>query len=168
MSKTRKPVNYINGRELHEALVQWYDSRSNSREIPPKIVEGVSQICERLGTKANFRGYSYIEDMVSAAKLSCMMALLDKKYDPKKGENPFAYFTQIAYNDFRRIITEEKKHSYIKHKSLEHHMTAAMLAGEILETTVDDSGRVEDLVNKFEKSTAKEDLSISGTSDTPE
>lgn len=153
--KAVKPINYVNGKTLHNQIVAWYASQSNSDKIPDMIVLAVMQICERLATKSNFRGYTYNDDMVGAALVSCMAALKQKKYDPNKGENPFAYFTQIAYNEFRRIITEEKKHSYIKHKSLEHHMTSAMLAGETLEQPNDDSGRANDLVEKFEKKKIK-------------
>lgn len=152
MISKKKPVNYVDGKTLHNQLVTWYNSGSNTGDIPDLIVLAVMQICERLGTSRNFRGYSYIDEMIGAALVSCTVALKQKKYNPDKGENPFAYFTQIAYNEFIRVINEEKKHSYIKHKSLEHHQTSAMLAGEPMEAaTMDDSGRINDLMDKFEK-----------------
>ena len=40
-------------------------------------------------------------------------------FDPKKGENPFAYFTQIAFIAFFRRINTERKESYIKAKLVE-------------------------------------------------
>jgi len=147
---SKKPSNYVNNKTLHNELVKWYNSGSNTGEIPSVIVEAVMQICDRLGMKNNFRGYTYLSEMQGSALLSCVVALKEKKYDPTKSENPFAYFTQIAYNEFIRVINEEKKHSYIKHKSLEHHMTSAMLAGEMVEAPADDAGRAADLVEKFE------------------
>lgn len=147
----KKTINYVDGRTLHNSLVEWY--ASGKQVIPNTIVDGVCQICERLGTKSNFRNYTFIEDMISAGKVACVSALQQKKYNPDKGENPFAYFTQIAYNEFIRLIEEEKKHSYIKHKSLINHTVDSMLQGIPLEglDEEDPSGRLNGLIDKFEK-----------------
>lgn len=146
-----KGRDYVNGKQLHQSLVDWYDS--GKEEIPYIIVDALMQICERLGTKSNFRNYTYKEDMIGSAIEKCFVAVKGKKYDLERAnENPFAYFTQIAYNEFIRIITDEKKQSYIKHKSLQDHMTQSMLNGETVEAPInDDSGKLESLVNKFEK-----------------
>ena len=40
-------------------------------------------------------------------------------FDPKKSNNPFAYFTQIIYYAFIRRIHKEKKQLYVKYKSTE-------------------------------------------------
>ena len=45
---------------------------------------------------------------------------LDKPLDYCKTNNPFAYFTQIAWNAFIRRIHKEKKQTYIKHKNFEN------------------------------------------------
>lgn len=145
----KKPRNYVDGKTLHNELVKWY--ASGKEDIPPKIVDAITQICERLGTKKNFRNYTYNDEMIGAALLSCVAALKRKKYNPEKGENPFAYFTQVAHNEFVRIINEEKKQSYVKHKSMEHHIIASLLIGETIEgPELDGTGRIESLVEKFE------------------
>ena len=41
-------------------------------------------------------------------------------FDPSKSQNPFAYFTQIAWNACVRRILKEKKQTYIKHKNFEN------------------------------------------------
>lgn len=153
-----KPINYVDGRTLHNELVEWYRTCNDKTRIPLVIVRAIEQICERLATSRNFRGYSYIDDMVSSAKLACTIALQERKYNPNRSEtpNPFAYFTQIAHNEFIRIIKEEKRESYIKHKSFEMHMIHASLVGDTSEMPqLDGSGRIEELVNKFEKKKPK-------------
>lgn len=159
MGTRAKPKNYVDGKTLHNQLVAWYNSGSNTGEIPNVIVMAIMQICERLGTSYNFRGYSYIDEMIGSALVSCTVALKEKKYDPLRGgdnPNPFAYFTQIAYNEFIRVINEEKKQSYLKHKSLEHHNTESMLMGQPGEgAALDDSGRIDLLVEKFESKKSK-------------
>lgn len=149
-----KPINYVDGRTLHNQLVEWYNTQPINSPIPHIIVQAITQICKRLGTSRNFRGYSYLDDMISAGLVSCISALQRRKYnpDPEKGENPFAYFTQIAYNEFIRIIKEEQKESYVKHMSLQHHVINSMLGGEPFESPADDdSGRLDNLVAKFDK-----------------
>ena len=125
MVSKNKPVNYVDGRTLHNQLVEWYETPLGTK-IPDVIVLAIMQICERLGTAGNFRNYSYIDEMKSAGLVSCVSALQQRKYNPEKGENPFAYFTQIAYNEFIRIISEEHKQSYLKHMSLQQHITDSM------------------------------------------
>ncbi len=146
-----KGRDYVNNKQLHTAFMDWY--QSGRVEPPMIIVKAIMQICERLGTKSNFRNYTYKEDMIGSAIEKCFVAVQGKKYDLERAnENPFAYFTQIAYNEFIRIITDEKKQSYIKHKSLQDHMTQSMLNGETIEAPInDDSGKLETLVAKFEK-----------------
>lgn len=145
--------DYISGPQLHNALKDWYDS--GKEEIPEFVYKGIIQICTRLGTKSNFRNYTYLDEMIQYAILMCIRALNEKKYDPDNFNNPFAYFTQIAHNEFRRIIKTEHKESYIKHKSLQNHMTDMALNGESYEIQDDGSGRLETLISKFE--TQKED-----------
>jgi len=145
----KKNKNYINNKTLYNEIIRWYES--GEEEIPDTITLGIIQICERLGSKGNFRGYTYIDEMIASALESCIIALKNKKFDPERTENPFAYFTQIAWNDFIKIINDEKKESYVKHKSLELHMIDMMLTGDVSEApTLDSSGRNDDLIEKFE------------------
>lgn len=161
-NRPRKPErDYVNGPAMHAALLEWYES--GRQEPPHMVVLAISQICDRLATKYEFRNYTYIDEMISEGKLACTIAVLQKKYDPYRFENPFAYFTRIAYNAFVSVIKIEHKETYIKHKELEHYMIDAHIRGEnIEEYKMDDSGRIENLINKFEgkkndKSVTEED-----------
>lgn len=90
---------------------------------PPKIPEDIGQsillICTNLTKKGNFSGYSvqYKQEMVSDAVMDCISAI--SNFDPDKTNNPFAYFTSIAWNAFIRRIQKEKKQQYIKLKNYE-------------------------------------------------
>lgn len=154
----RTDRDYVNGPAMHAALKEWYES---GREDPPnEVINAISQICERLSTRLNFRDYTYIDDMVSEGKLACTIAVLEKKYDPYKYDNPFAYFTRIAFNAFVSVIKVEHKETYIKHKELENYMVDANIRGENIEDyKMDDSGRLEKLINQFEgkKNESEED-----------
>ena len=142
---------------MHQALKDWYES--GEEEIPSTVTLAIMQICERLGTKSNFKGYTYIDEMIGEGILACISAVKNKKYDPYKYSNPFAYFTQIAYNEFRRIIKTEHKEVYIKHKALEMHMVDAAINGETIDYESDNSGRLDALVKKFEGSKENDETS---------
>ena len=56
--------------------------------------------------------------MISDGIIDCVSAV--DNFNPRKTNNPFAYFTQIAWNAFIRRIHKEKKQTYIKHKNFEN------------------------------------------------
>ena len=145
---TKKDKNYINGPLLHSMIVDWYNS--GKEEPPVEIFLAVSQICDRLATRYNFGNYSYNDEMVGDAKLACYNAIYGKKYNPEKSTNPFAYFTKIAWNAMINVIKLEHKESFLKHKALMNCMLEASLRGEVIEMSLDDSGRMDDLISEFD------------------
>jgi hypothetical protein len=146
--------DYINNKEFFNAILDWYAS---GKENPPDfLVKAIIQICERLGSKNNFRGYSWLDDMISAAKEVCYIALKNKKFNPERTQNPFAYFSMIAHNEFVKTINTEKKESYLKHKALSFHELELVLNSIPFEPSeMDGSGRIESLIEKFESKKTK-------------
>lgn len=141
--------DYINGKQLYDAIVDYYEN-GNMKSYEFACV-GIKQIVERLATKSNFRDYTYIDEMIGNGIEMAFKAFIQRKFNVKY-ENPFAYFTQIAYNEFIRVIKIEHREVYIKHKELENYMVNASLQGEVVALPDDDaSGRINDLVDKFEK-----------------
>jgi DNA-directed RNA polymerase specialized sigma24 family protein len=105
-------IHYRN--DLKEAV-----SNGKDKPIVPKYIgESILLICNNLAKKPNFSGYTYKMDMVSDGVMDCISAV--DNFDPDKTNNPFAYFTQIAWNAFLRRIQKEKKQTYIKHKNYEN------------------------------------------------
>jgi DNA-directed RNA polymerase specialized sigma subunit len=86
--------------------------------VPKYIGESILLICNNLAKKPNFSGYTYKSDMISDGIMDCISAV--DNFDPDRTNNPFAYFTQIAWNAFLRRIQKEKKQTYIKHKNYEN------------------------------------------------
>ena len=56
--------------------------------------------------------------MISDGIENCLTAV--EKFDPERGMNPFAYFTQITFFAFVRRIQKEKKQQATKYKLLEN------------------------------------------------
>jgi hypothetical protein len=122
MAKVR---NYINNKTLYSAIIQYKNSliEAAANDKPKPIVtnyigESILLICNNLAKKPNFSGYTYKQDMISDGIIDCVAAV--NNFNPDKTNNPFAYFTQIAWNAFIRRIQKEKKQTYIKHKNFEN------------------------------------------------
>ena len=109
--------NYVNQKAMHLELIKYHTARQEGRDpqISNYIGECISLICKRLGTRKNFSSYTYNMDMVSDGILHCVAAV--PKYDPNKNDNPFGYFSRVAWHAFIQRIQEEKKQNYIKHKN---------------------------------------------------
>lgn len=121
----RKKNNYINNKTLYGAMIKHKNdvdqAIKENREPPsaPKYIgESILLICNNLAKKPNFSGYTYKQDMISDGIMDCVAAI--NNFNPDKTNNPFAYFTQIAWNAFLRRIQKEKKQTYIKHKNYEN------------------------------------------------
>jgi len=132
--KTRAPkAHYIDNKKFFTAIIQHKknvdDAKANGKEeprIPAYIGECLFKIATRLSLKPNFIGYSFREEMISDGLENCVNYL--NNFNPEKSDNPFAYFTQIIWFAFIRRIDKEKKHLYIKQKTLENFYFEGMLA----------------------------------------
>jgi hypothetical protein len=80
------------------------------------------KLCERYGTRANWRGYTYNDEMQSQALMQ--LSQIGLQFDESKSENPFAYYTAAITNSFTRILNIEKKNQSIRDDLLEqNHMS---------------------------------------------
>lgn len=106
MAGKRVSHNYVNNKEFYEELVKWRDS--GQEKIPDKIALAIMRICENLARSGRFAGYTWRQEMISDAILACIQFC--RNFNPEKSQNPFAFYTQIAYNAFvARIKTEKEK-----------------------------------------------------------
>lgn len=161
----KRPKDYISNKELLNHIKDWY--ATDNPEPPLVLVKGIIQISENLGTKSNFNGYSYIDEMVSAAIEKCFVALKCRKFNVERSDNPFAYFTTIAFNEFRKVLNIEKKETYIKHKEYQDFIHTMSLMGVSVDLDNNDgSGKLENLIEKFEGK--ENDTTESGTSNSRE
>ena len=125
--------HYVDNKLFYTVMLQYrteYDIAKAAHTDPPKIPKYVGEclykIATRLSMKPNFINYTFREEMISDGLENCITYL--HNFDPEKSQNPFAYFTQIIYYAFLRRIESEKKHLYIKQKTLENFYFEGMLA----------------------------------------
>lgn len=74
-------------------------------------------MCNRYVSKANFRNYSYADEMVSQGLMQ--LSQVGLQFDESKGSNAFAYITTVIHNAFIRVLNSEKKNQNIRDEILE-------------------------------------------------
>lgn len=75
------------------------------------------KLCERYGSRSNWRSYTYNDEMQGQALLQLTQVGL--QFNEYRSQNPFSYFTQIVSNSFTRIFNIEKKMQEIRDDILE-------------------------------------------------
>ncbi len=161
VEKPKTKNMYLNKREMFTAIVKYKtlcaDADEAERERPriPEYLGGCFMMIARgIGSKRNFAGYQFIEDMIMDSVENCLMAL--NSFDPDKSDNPYGYFTKVVWWAFLRRIDKEKKLLYAKHRATENFI---INNPEIMESegTPEDKARkslenayMQDLARKFE------------------
>jgi hypothetical protein len=75
------------------------------------------KLCERYGTRSNWRGYTYNDEMRAQALLQ--LTYIGLRFDESKSANPFAYYTAAVTNSFTRVLNIEKRNQNIRDDILE-------------------------------------------------
>ena len=117
--------HYVDNKKFLQALIDYrqsvVDAAAEGKETPivsNYIGECFIKIATHLSYKSNFINYTFKDDMISDGIENCLTAVV--KFDPSKGSNPFAYYTQIIYFAFIRRIQKEKKQQATKYKLIEN------------------------------------------------
>lgn len=104
--KEKKPY-YVNSKEFSQALESFYHSGSD--DISEQLGVYIHKIATGLSYAPNFINYTYKEDMIGDAVYKMLLAIKNKKFDLNSGNNPFSYFTTVAFHAFINRIKKEKK-----------------------------------------------------------
>lgn len=115
----KNPDHYVNNQEFKAALLDYAAQKEAAiaaglpkPQVQNYIAACFMKIAKGLGSKYNFRNYSYLDDMVSDAVFTCLKNI--DCFDPNRGTSAFAYFTQCVYFSFLGSIKDEKKKEMIK------------------------------------------------------
>ena len=114
----KKKNRYINNKDFWNAIVDYYNNyeKYNNKKFPKYLIDCILEMVNRVGHKKNFRYYTYLTDMKQEAIISCYRALIRKKFDPNKSENPFAYFTSCIQYAFLGVIKRENRQVELQEK----------------------------------------------------
>lgn len=130
---TDSKKHYVNSREFFEQIKEYYKTDI----IPDVLAESILKISTGLSFAPNFINYSWKDEMVGDAILKMFSALKHKKFKIETGNNPFSYFTTIAFHAFINRIKKESKHRETITKYQE-----SVYGDAMLESNTDSSGTV--------------------------
>jgi len=103
------PVYYVRNKDL---IPEIETMRLNDGLMSEELGRMLLLIAKNLSNKGNFINYTWKEDMIQEAVLTCCKYL--KNFDLEKSRNPFAYITTICNHSFVNYINRQKRHSDIK------------------------------------------------------
>jgi DNA-directed RNA polymerase specialized sigma24 family protein len=103
-----KKTYYVKNKDLLPEIRKYKATKVISDELGSMIL----QIARNYSNKGNFANYTWKEDMIGDAVLTCVTYL--HNFNPDKSKNPFAYITTICHNAFLNFIKKQKKHGDIK------------------------------------------------------
>ncbi len=83
----------------------------------PALARAYIKLCERYSMRANWRGYTYVDEMRGQALLQ--LSQIGLQFNEAKSENPFAYYTAAINNSFTRVLNLEKRSQNIRDDLLE-------------------------------------------------
>jgi len=89
--------------------------------LTPKLGKMFMLLVEKISKKGNWRNYTYLDEMRSSALLQLSQVAL--QFNESRGImlNPFAFYTTVVNNSFKRVLNIEKKVRNIRDDLLEMH-----------------------------------------------
>jgi len=116
-------MNYLSNEKLLIELEKYIRKGIQTEELGRMFL----LLAKRYSSKGSFAGYSWRDDMVCEAVLTCLkyMHNFDVAVD---SPNPFAYFSKVIHNSFLNYNSKQKEHSAIKdicYKNLDFIVTDA-------------------------------------------
>ena len=113
-----KHYAYVDG-ELKEVVrSHWQGSISNGHfsaehgRITNKLGTMFLKLVERYSHRANWRGYTYVDEMRGQALVQ--LSQVGLQFNEAKSDNPFAYYTAAVNNSFTRVLNLEKRNQSIR------------------------------------------------------
>ena len=116
--KPFKHYAYKDDNVVEVARSHWQGSLSNGEfntehgSITNKLGTMFLKLVERYSHRANWRGYTYVDEMRGQALVQ--LAQIGLQFDESKSDNPFAYYTAAVNNSFTRVLNIEKRNQTIR------------------------------------------------------
>ncbi len=110
--KPPKKKKYLTNKELLHEIENSHEKGA----MTPLLAEMLMKLNNRYAQRSQYANYSYNEDMRAFALLT--MVKVWKSFDPKRSQNPFAYFTQIIKHSYFQLLNSEAKHRSIRDELL--------------------------------------------------
>jgi len=110
-------IPYIVGKSHWKGSLEDGEFSQTHGKTTDELAKMYMKLCDRYGTRSNWRNYTYNDEMRGAALMQLIQVGL--KFNEAKSDNPFAYYTAIVTNSFTRVLLNEKKMQNIRDDILE-------------------------------------------------
>ena len=145
----------IDGNDIREVGISHFNSKTKEFDIVTGRVTATLanmyiKLVERYSQRANWRGYTYIDEMRGQALLQ--LTQIGLQFNEAKSDNPFAYYTAAVNNSFTRVLNIEKKNQGIRDdllensgqapswtRQLEHEMKSSERWQKVIKTKITDA-----------------------------
>lgn len=113
-----KHYAYINGELTEVARSHWKGDLETGEfcaehgQLTANLGKMFLKLVERYSGRANWRGYSYVDEMRGAALLQ--LSAVGLKFNEAKSNNPFAYYTAAVNNSFTGVLNQERRNQNIR------------------------------------------------------
>jgi DNA-directed RNA polymerase specialized sigma subunit len=95
---------YLTGEQLRKELIV----AREAGHITEQLGKYFMLLVDRIGQKGNWRNYSYLDDMKSAALLNLCSGAWSK-FDINSPSSPFSYYTTCIERSFIQYLTKQHK-----------------------------------------------------------
>lgn len=118
-----KHYAFIDGELKEVGRSHWVDGLDNGYfsydhgTVSKTLSQALMKMVDRYGSKSNFCGYQYLDDMKGQALLQ--LSTVSIQFNEEKSDNPFAYFTTTIHTSFLKILKFEKKQRQIRDEILQ-------------------------------------------------
>lgn len=111
-------TDYVDNAALTKAVNE-YNARHYERmekglpkeKMPDVIGLAIMQIADAIGSRHNFRNYTYLDEMLGQARLQAVYSVT--KFDGTKFDNAFGYFTLVIWRKMCQVIKDEREQQKI-------------------------------------------------------
>lgn len=113
-----KHYAYQNGKLVEVARSHWAGDLQTGEfsatcgKITNKLGMMFMKLVERYSHRANWRGYTYLDEMRGQALVQ--LSQVGLQFNEAKSDNPFAYYTAAVNNSFTRVLNIEKRNQTIR------------------------------------------------------
>ena len=102
----KKKEHYVDSVVFLNQIRDYY----NTDILIDELSISLYKIAVGLSFASNFINYTYKDEMIGDAVYKMFVALKNKKFDVTTRNNPFSYFTTIAFHAFINRIKKEKRY----------------------------------------------------------
>jgi len=141
---------YIVGKSHWKGTLEDGEFCQTHGKTTDELAKMYMKLCDRYGTRSNWRGYTYNDEMRASALMQLIQVGL--KFNELKSDNPFAYYTAIVTNSFTRVLLNEKKMQNIRDDILEENGLAPSWTRQ---QATSDAKEIEDSRKMYQAQTAR-------------